>query len=366
MMFFRCGWARGLREADAHAEAAVGHGAGGDGGVVCGRDGPDDGQSEPVPVLVGRPARIEPLEGLEEAFDFRWPDEWSGVGHRQDGLAVLHPGPDLDTAAGNVVADGVGEQVGDEPFDEQGVAIEGCRFGHLVDVDPEPAGLGLQAGQGRSDPGTSTSPGTGSGTGGGGTPAAQPASGPTLLADEWAACERSHGDPDQADPTIDANGAIHIIIPKGAQPAGNLHERTGTCGEYLAAAQNQLRAANPVAAPPDQSEYVKYVACMRTNGVPDYPYPTGDQTTFIGTGVDPDSPSVERVNQLCGKKIGAPAWWINGTDTPGSIEVHTAGINPNATPPACIFAKVNPCSGTVTVPAGSGAPGTSSGSGANG
>jgi hypothetical protein len=183
--------------------------------------------------------------------------------------------------------------------------------------------------------------------------------------DEWAACERDHGDPNQADPTIDASGVINIIIPQGAQPAGNLHERTGTCAEYLAAAQNDLRAANPVAPPPDQSEYLKYVACMRANGVPDYPYPTGDQTNFIGSGVDPDSPAVERVNQLCGKKIDAPAWWINGTDTPGSIEVHTAGVNPPATPPACIFAK-NPCSVTHTVPGGNAGPGTGSGSGTNG
>jgi hypothetical protein len=237
------------------------------------------------------------------------------------------------------------------------LALAACSSGSST---PQVASLGTS-----SDPGTSSSPGTGSGTSGGGTPAAHPASGPTLLVDQWAACERSHGDPNQADPTIDASGVITIVIPKGAQPAGDLHERTGTCGEYLAAAQNQLRAANPVASPPDQSEYLKYVACMRANGVPDYPYPTGDQTNFIGTGVDPDSPAVERVNQLCGKKIGAPAWWINGTDTPGSIEVHTAGVNPPATPPACIFAK-NPCSGTVTVPAGSGAPGTSSGSGVHG
>ena len=75
-------------------------------------------------VLVAWPARIEPLEGLEEAVDLSWRDEWSGVGHRQDGPAVLDPGPDLDTAAGHVVADGVGDQVGDEPFDEQRVAIE--------------------------------------------------------------------------------------------------------------------------------------------------------------------------------------------------------------------------------------------------
>ena len=139
----------------------------------------------------------------------------------------------------------------------------------------------------------------------------------TPLLNEWAACERSHGDPDQADPTVDASGVIYITVPQGAQPAGDIHDLTGTCSEYLAEAQNELRAANPVAPPPDQAEYLKYVSCMRANGVPDYPYPTGDTTNFIGTGVDPNSPAVEKVNQLCGKKIGAPAWWINGTDTPG-------------------------------------------------
>ncbi len=129
-----------------------------------------------------------------------------------------------------------------------------------------------------------------------------------------------------ADPTVSASGVIYITIPKGAQPAGNLHERTGTCSQYVAEAANELRAANPVAPPPDQAELLKYVACMRANGIPNYPYPDGDQTNFNGTGVDPNSPAVERVNDLCGKKIGAPTWWINGTDTPGDIEVHTAGV----------------------------------------
>ena len=182
----------------------------------------------------------------------------------------------------------------------------------------------------------------------------------TPLLNEWAACERSHGDPDQADPTVSASGVIDITIPKGAQPAGNLHKRTGTCSQYVAEAANELRAANPAAPPPDQAEYLTYVSCMRANGVPNYPYPNGDQTNFNGTGVDPNSPSVERVNQLCGKKLGLPTWWINGTNTPGDIEVHTAGMNPNRTPPACVYAKNNPCSGLVTVPAGN------SGSGTNG
>jgi hypothetical protein len=227
---------------------------------------------------------------------------------------------------------------------------------------PQVASLGTGSGPGTStsaDPATSASPGTSSGTSGGGARATI-AGNVTPLLNEWAACERSHGDPDQSDPTVSADGVIYITIPKGAQPAGNLHERSGTCSQYVAQAANELRAANPVAPPPDQSEYLKYVACMRVNGVPNYPYPNGDQTNFNGTGVDPNSPAVVRVNDLCGKKIGAPSWWINGTDTPGDIEVHTAGLNPNAAPPPCFYAKNNPCPGLVTVP------GSGSGAGPNG
>lgn len=44
MIFQRCNWARALRKADTHGEAAVGHGVGGNGGAVCGRDGSDDGR----------------------------------------------------------------------------------------------------------------------------------------------------------------------------------------------------------------------------------------------------------------------------------------------------------------------------------
>jgi hypothetical protein len=219
---------------------------------------------------------------------------------------------------------------------------------------PQVASLGTSSGPGTSAstgiPGTSSSPGP---TSSSGSTSAKIAGNVTPLLNEWAACERSHGDPNQTDPTVSAAGVIYIAVPKKAQPAGDLHERTGTCSQPLAEAANELRAANPVAPPPDQAEFLKYVACMRANGVPNYPYPDGDQTNFNGTGVDPDSPAVVRVNDLCGKKIGAPAWWINGTETPGDIEVQTAGMPPPGAKGDCAYAR-NGCPALETAPASHG------------
>jgi hypothetical protein len=225
---------------------------------------------------------------------------------------------------------------------------------------PQVASLGTSSG-----PEASSGLGSTGGTGGGSSPATAPG-GVTALLNEWGACERSNGDPQQTDPTVDASGVIHITIPQRAQPTGDIHELTGTCSQYLAQAQNKLRAANPVPPAPDQAEYLKYVGCMRANGVPNYPYPTGDTTNFQGSGVDPDSPLVVRVSQLCGQKLGLPAWWVNGTSTPGSIEVHTAGMPVSPTAPACLFQKVDPCRGDVTKSAGSGGQAAGAGPGDNG
>jgi hypothetical protein len=226
------------------------------------------------------------------------------------------------------------------------------------------AALALAACSGTSNTPQVASPGTSSGPGsntapasGGATSRSTPDNLPgnvTSLLNQWAVCERSNGDPQQAVPTVDANGVIYITIPQRAQYAGDIHDLTGTCTQYLAQAQNELRAANPVALAPGNAEFLKWVNCVRANGVPDYPYPTGDTTKFQGSGVDPNSPLVARVSQLCGKKLGLPTWWVNGTPTPGALEVHTAGQSVNRTAPACFFQKVDPCSGEITKSPGSG------------
>jgi hypothetical protein len=69
---------------------------------------------------------------------------------------------------------------------------------------------------------------------------------------------------------------------------------------------------------------------MRTHGVPNYPNSgPNDETNFNGTGVDPNSPSVENASKVCGMKLSFPAWWIAGTGPPGDVSVQSAGIGPN-------------------------------------
>jgi hypothetical protein len=174
-------------------------------------------------------------------------------------------------------------------------------------------------------------------TDGGGHNSARTATAPkggnaTQLMDEWASCMRSNGDPNQTDPRIDQYGVINITIPDevSAMISSQVHGSTGPCSQYELAAENDLRAANPVALPPTQAQMLQYVDCMRTHGVPNYPNsgPDGD-THFNGTGVDPNSPSVENANRICGEQIHAPAWWIAGTGPPGDVSVESAGIGPN-------------------------------------
>jgi hypothetical protein len=172
---------------------------------------------------------------------------------------------------------------------------------------------------------------------------------PTALLDEWATCMQSHGDPTQAAPTVDADGVINVTIPNGASEAlsGEVHDGADPCNHYMAAAQTALRAANPVGSPPDQTEQIKWVNCLRANGYPTFPYPQGTQTNFNGTGIDPTSPAFVngKANQTCGKQIGAPSWWTDGTGPPGDVVVSSAGIGPNGPAPGALPNRSRPAPG---------------------
>jgi hypothetical protein len=170
-----------------------------------------------------------------------------------------------------------------------------------------------------------------------------PKGNPTQLLDEWAGCMRTHGDPGQIDPTVDANGVIHITYafaqtgngpvslggPGGQVKPGG---QGGPCDVYLTAASTALRGGKPLQKP-DPAKLEKYAQCMRAHGVPDFPDPSGGGLSIRvhpGSDLNPQSPTFQNASKACAKSTGVPGF---GTGTPqrGAIEA-TAGNGPAGGP----------------------------------
>ena len=162
-----------------------------------------------------------------------------------------------------------------------------------------------------------------------------PTGNPTQLLDEWASCMRSHGDPNQVDPTIDANKVIHITFPAGASGNGPVGLGKGSndpCSAYLTAASTALRGGKPLPKP-DPAKLEKFSQCMRTHGIPDFPDPSGGGLQIHsspGSDLNPNNPTFKNASKLCAKKYGLPGLG-GGTPQPGSIEA-TAGSGPQGGP----------------------------------
>ena len=122
--------------------------------------------------------------------------------------------------------------------------------------------------------------GTSSGHSGGSTATTPPKGNPTLLLDEWADCMRSHGDPNQADPTVDANKDIDVNWNPaitggiyGTNKGGQGNSGPGQyCRAYLTAAQTAL-GGNRQPTGADQATLEKFSECMRANGFRTSPIP---------------------------------------------------------------------------------------------
>lgn len=165
--------------------------------------------------------------------------------------------------------------------------------------------------------------------GGSGGSASTTSGNPTQLLDEWAACIRKHGDPSQTDPTIDANKDIQITMDNVPETlASEVHAGTGPCSTYLDAASLELNGGRPQPTV-NPVQGVKFAECMRANGFPNWPDPTGQETDLQGTGIDPNSPAVQNAWNTCDKKVGLPEY-PNGTGPgdQGTIEVFSCNAPP--------------------------------------
>ena len=154
-----------------------------------------------------------------------------------------------------------------------------------------------------------------------------PKGNPTQLLDEWASCMRTHGDPNQVDPTIDANKVIHITFPANANPPDVLGKGSdGPCDNYLTAASTALRGGQPIPKP-DPAKLERFSQCMRAQGIPDFPDPSAGGLsihTHPGSDLSPGNPTFKNAAQLCDKKVGVPLF---GSSTPpaGAIEATSTG-----------------------------------------
>jgi hypothetical protein len=181
--------------------------------------------------------------------------------------------------------------------------------------------------------GAPTSPSSSSATTSRSNTTTLPKGSPTQLLVDWAGCMRSHGDPDQADPSVTSNKLIEIpwnpAIPGGyygTNKGGRGNSGPGQyCRAYLDAAQAGLRGGRPLKAP-DPAALVKFSACMRANGVPDFPDPTANgQLILPGGPQTAKNPTFQDASKLCVKKVGVLQGLGGGTPPPGTIELNGAG-----------------------------------------
>ena len=135
---------------------------------------------------------------------------------------------------------------------------------------------------------------------------------------------RSHGDPNQVDPTVDATKVIQITLDTNM----GLRGQNGACGSYLSAAETALGGGTSPASS-DEATALKFAQCMRANGVPDYPDPTGNNSQTIhatpGSDLNPANPTFQAASTLCTKKTGYISKFSTGVPQPGSINVNMAG-----------------------------------------
>lgn len=109
-------------------EAAFGTRACGENRGVRGSDGGDDGQPEPDPAVPASTLFAEALEGLQQPVDLVGGYNGPSVGYPEASPASGGASGDPHPAPGDVVADGVVQQIRREAFNELRVARHPARL----------------------------------------------------------------------------------------------------------------------------------------------------------------------------------------------------------------------------------------------
>ena len=135
----------------------------------------------------------------------------------------------------------------------------------------------------------------------GGGSAAPVAAGDTAYqtAAAYARCMRAHGDPNWPDPNSSGQ-FVKTLANRAAFHAP----------EFAYRACQHLLPHGGLITPAEQQKIVpvmlKFTACMRSHGIPDFPDPTGSGFEFIPpAGFNPHSPHVQAAQQACRQYMNA-------------------------------------------------------------
>ena len=118
----------------------------------------------------------------------------------------------------------------------------------------------------------------------------------------FSACMRSHGMPNFPDPTSGSSGFQFQAGPgSGIDPNSPAYQAAyRSCQSLLPAGKANGGSVSPRV----RTEYLRYAACMRSHGVPNYPDPTfSGNSVNLGNlsadGIDPYSPQYQSASNAC-------------------------------------------------------------------
>jgi hypothetical protein len=126
---------------------------------------------------------------------------------------------------------------------------------------------------------------------------------------QFAACMRTHGEPNFPDP--DAQGNLTINPSSGIDPSSSRFQTAQrACAKYL---PNGGQPPSPAQQAKMQQQALKFSACMRSHGVPTFPDPNfgngGKIAIHIGSGsgIDPRSPVFQAAQKACASELPGKA-----------------------------------------------------------
>jgi|SRR5579862_5609662 len=122
---------------------------------------------------------------------------------------------------------------------------------------------------------------------------------------KFAACVRSHGEPNFPDPNAQGQFSMSAVTAEGIDPrAPQLGRAVQTCEKDLP--KSGPPPVSPVAQANARQQLLQFSSCMRSHGAPNFPDPPpGGQAIRIlpGSGIDPHSPQYQAATTACQKYL---------------------------------------------------------------